>query len=188
MTIIEVSANGGIETVKFIDIVRYGNIFAFEPEPRAIQKFRTNVISSQVHLIECALGSQVGMARFYQSVGLWPHGEELRIEQNLPIDCGQSGSTREPQKPFEKHPWVSFEHENEVPMTTLNQWTEENLIQFVDLLWADVHGTKNDLITGAPENLKLTRFIYTDDVRVSHSSGDSSLHRSSGFGNTEFIS
>lgn len=161
-TIIEVGANDGTDTAKFLDIVRYGHIFAFEPDPRAIQRFRTNVISNQVHLIECALGSQVGMARFYQSSGLWPFGEELRIEQNLPTDWDQSGSTRKPKKHLEKHPWVSFEHEIEVPMTTLDQWTEENSIRLVDLLWADVQGAENDLITGALNTLKLTRFFYTE--------------------------
>lgn len=161
-TIIEVGANDGTDTAKLLDIVPYGDVFAFEPDPRAIKRFKEIVTSERIHLIECAVGASVGTVQFYQSGGLWPHGEEERTLQNLPEDWDQSGSIRKPKEHLEKHPWVTFDKKIDVPIVTLDSWTFDHRIKLIDLLWADVQGAEMDLIAGASDTLRNTRFFYTE--------------------------
>jgi hypothetical protein len=42
-------------------------IFAFEPDPRAIAKFRDAIVNPNVHLYECAIGAVNGRIGFHQS-------------------------------------------------------------------------------------------------------------------------
>jgi FkbM family methyltransferase len=44
-------------------------IFCFEPEPRALKKFKEKISSPNVTLFECAVGDQNGVVTFNQSDG-----------------------------------------------------------------------------------------------------------------------
>ena len=161
-TILEIGANNGTDTLKLCGAAKYGIVFAFEPDPRAIQRFKEHVDHERIHLIESAVGATVGNMKFYQSSGVWPYGEEQRIIQKLSKDWDQSGSIRKPKKHIEKYPWVTFENEIDVPVTTFDNWTMENRIKFVDFIWADVQGAEADLIEGATNTLQYTRYFYTE--------------------------
>ena len=67
--IIEVGANCGQTTVEPLRAMPGATIFAFEPDPRAIAKFRNTIANPNVHLYECAIGATNGTISFHQSSG-----------------------------------------------------------------------------------------------------------------------
>lgn len=151
--IFEIGANCGQTTVEFLKIFPNARIYCFEPDPRAIEKFKRNVQSPNVQLIEAAVGANTGQVIFHQSSG---------AEWIDPNGWDHSGSIRKPKTHLEVWPWVKFEKQIAVPMIKLDDWVTLNKIDKIDFIWADVQGAESDLILGALQTLKFTEFFYTE--------------------------
>lgn len=165
-TILEIGANDGTDTRRLAQLFPYGDIIAFEPDPRAAQRFKDRTDSARIHLFELAIGAKIGKTIFHQSGGQWPYGEEQRLLQGIPSEWDQSGSIRAPKLHVEVYPWVKFENDIEVPITTLDNWADENRIKLIDFIWADVQGAEIDLIKGGQSVLRSTRYLYTEFSKV----------------------
>jgi FkbM family methyltransferase len=153
--IVEVGANCGQTTADLLKAMPGATIFAFEPEPRAIAKFRDAVTSPNVHLYECAIGAVNGTISFHQSSGA-EHLEGYREGWD------QSGSIRRPNSHLKVWPWVKFEKQISVPIMTLDDWSKQCQISKADFIWADVQGAESDLVEGAAQFLKSSRYFYTE--------------------------
>jgi 2-O-methyltransferase len=153
--IIEVGANCGQTTVELLKAMPGATIFAFEPEPRAIAKFRAAIANPNVHLYECAIGAVNGTTSFYQS-----SGAEHLLEYRQGWD--QSGSIRRPNSHLKVWPWVKFEKKITVPIMTLDDWSNQHQIAKADFIWADVQGAESDLVEGAARFLRSSRYFYTE--------------------------
>lgn len=151
--ILEIGANCGQTTVDFIQHFPKATIHCFEPDPRAIKKFKRLVNHPNVVLHEIAIGNSNGSITFHQSAG----GEAID-----PEGWDHSGSIRAPKAHLEMFPWVRFDNKIEVPIMRLDDWAVQHGIDQVDFIWADVQGAEGDMINGAFETLKKTRFIYTE--------------------------
>lgn len=69
---LEIGANDGVDTNKFLEAFPEVVIHCFEPDSRAISAFKRNVKSPRVHLHETAIGAIDGSVTFYQSDGAPP--------------------------------------------------------------------------------------------------------------------
>jgi FkbM family methyltransferase len=153
--ILEIGANCGQTTAEFMRAMPRATVFAFEPDPRAIAKHRRNLSHPGVQLFECAIGSRNGTATFHQS-----SGAEDRSEYRAGWD--QSGSLRKPRSHLTIWPWVRFDRQIDVPIRTLDAWAAEHRVTAVDFIWADVQGAEGDLVDGAMNVLRSTRYVYTE--------------------------
>jgi FkbM family methyltransferase len=153
--IIEVGANCGQTTIELLRAMPSATIFAFEPDPRAIAKFRGSIANPNVHLYECAIGAMNGEISFHQSSGA-EHLAEYRKGWD------QSGSIRRPNSHLKVWPWVRFEKEITVPIMTLDAWSDQHKIGQADFIWADVQGAESDLVEGAARFLSSSRYFYTE--------------------------
>lgn len=151
--ILEIGANCGQSTIEFIKYFPNAQIHCFEPDPRAIKKFKQLISNPKVTLHEIAIGNNNGYIKFNQSAG----GELID-----PEGWDHSGSIKSPKLHLEMFPWVRFDKQIEVPIMRLDDWAFENNVNSVDFIWADVQGAEEDLILGAKETLKNTRFFYTE--------------------------
>jgi|HubBroStandDraft_6_1064221.scaffolds.fasta_scaffold225935_1 FkbM family methyltransferase len=153
--ILEVGANCGQTTVELLRAMPGATIHAFEPDPRAIAKFRNTVRNPRVHLYECAVGASNGAVTFHQSSGAEHMPEYLQ-------GWDQSGSIRRPNTHLQVWPWVKFEKQIEVNIMTLDSWSEQHQVTAADFIWADVQGAESDLIAGAAQLLPSVRYLYTE--------------------------
>jgi FkbM family methyltransferase len=153
--ILDIGANCGQTTAELLRVLPGARIFAFEPDPRAIAKFRQNINHPQVQLQECAVGATNGTITFHQSSG----AEHLA---EYPEGWDQSGSIRKPRSHLQVWPWVKFDKQIEVPIVRLDDWAREHAISSVDFIWADVQGAESDLIDGASRTLGSARYFYTE--------------------------
>lgn len=151
--ILEIGANCGQSTVTFMEHMPDATVHCFEPDPRAIAKFKAMIQHPNVHLIEAAVGANSGFVMFNQSSG---------AEHIDPAGWDHSGSIRKPKSHLQTFPGVKFEKQIPVPLIKLDDWTKENQIGDVDFIWADVQGAESDLILGAQETLSRTRYFYTE--------------------------
>lgn len=154
--ILEIGANCGQTTIEFVKEFPSATIHCFEPDPRAISKFKTNITETdRLKLHQCAIGNYVGEVEFNQSSGL---------EDNPEFSQGwdHSSSIKKPKEHLEIYPWVKFDRTITVPISTLDLWAENNNISNVDFIWADVQGAEEDMIKGATKTLSKTKFLYTE--------------------------
>jgi len=152
--ILEVGANDGSHTCEFLGAFPSATILAFEPEPRAIAKFKARRLPG-VRLFEHAIGARTGETVFYRSGGKSPRFPQFG-------DWDASGSIREPAFHLERHPWCTFERRMTVPISTLDAAVAPYGFKVIDLVWADVQGAEEDLVRGATETLKRTHYLYSE--------------------------
>ena len=153
--ILDIGANCGQTTAELLKVLPRATIFAFEPDPRAIAKFRHSIDSPRVQLQECAVGATNGTISFHQSSGAEHIAEYAE-------GWDQSGSIRKPRTHLQVWPWVKFDRQIEVPIVRLDDWAAQHGIGSVDFIWADVQGAESDLIEGASRVLSSNRYFYTE--------------------------
>src|SRR5262249_29126120 len=146
----------------------HGRIIAFEPEPRALAKFKARPTLRDVKLIECAVGDRNGEAIFYRSGGQAPGRDEP--------DWDASGSLHPPDTLKTTHQWLTFDRQMTVPIRGLDDALAREPIDIVDLIWADVQGAERGLILGARETFKRTRYFYTECTDRGDYEGQIGLH------------
>ena len=155
IVLLEIGANDGQHTTGFVrEFGETVTIHAFEPEPRAVQRFLAKGFDGSVRLHQIALGASDGVAVFHRS-----GGAESR---QRPDGWFYSGSLRRPKKHLEVFPWVTFDDSMQVPVRSLDSWAAEFGVDAVDFIWMDVQGAEADVIRGGERMLGSTRFVYTE--------------------------
>lgn len=155
--ILNIGCNDGAHALWLNGLFERARVYCFEPDPRAIRRFRQNVGNvPNVLLFEMALSDQVGECLFYQSGGIRP-GEEV-----LPEGWDQSGSIRKPTEKLTKETWLTFDTQIQIKTLTLDAWCADLGIEMIDFIWMDVQGAEMDVFRGGQKALRKTRYIYTE--------------------------
>jgi len=154
-TIIEIGCHDGTHTQWFLEIFDSPQIFCFEPDPRAAIRFKQKIGNiPEVNFYQHAISNQNGTTTFYMS-----SGQESEI---MPEGWDCSGSIRKPKNHLKVHPWCKFEKNIVIETKTLDTWCREQGIDRIDFIWMDVQGAEIDVIRGARNALKKTRYLYTE--------------------------
>lgn len=161
-TVLEIGANDGEDTLELLRAFPESHIFAFEPDPRPIARFRALV--TEVTLIPMAASDHNGREPWFASHGCipqrslnWhPWAEEVKTDWDL------SGSVCRPTGHLKSSPWVEFQEEGTIPCTTLDTWLETTEIDSIDFVWMDVQGAEHKVLQGGKEAFKHTRWLYTE--------------------------
>src|SRR5205823_8479985 len=136
-------------------------IYAFEPDPRALMKFKHNIRDPRVQLIEAAVGSYDGKGEFHVSSGL-PPGLGADEKAQFPFGWDLSGSLKAPKTHKHVWPWCKFERTITIPVMRLDTWARQNRVDAIDFIWADTQGAEGDLIEGGRKTLTKSRYFYTE--------------------------
>jgi FkbM family methyltransferase len=155
--ILEIGANDGIDTVGFLAAFPTGTIDCFEPDPRAIARWRARVQNPRAALHECALGNTAGSVTLYLSAGTPPgkcwedYGEWDKSNSILPFDRHKQNA-----------PWMQCgEQTVEVECQTLDQWAADRPGVF-DLAWIDVQGAELLVLQGAAQTIPRIHYVYAE--------------------------
>jgi FkbM family methyltransferase len=155
---LEIGANSGVDTLMLLSLDRFADIHCFEPEPRAIKRWRKNVRNKRAILHEIALSNETGTATFHPSGG-YPGGQWANYG-----DWDMSGSLL----PFDRHqensPWMEPREPYTVQTITLDEWAAANLPSryVVQFAWVDVQGAEALVLQGAQETLKRICYWYCE--------------------------
>ena len=169
--ILEIGCNDGGHTQWFLRIFDNPRIYCFEPDPRAVQRFKRRIGHREnVHLFELALSDSTGEIEFFQSSGTRPSKPG-----GQPDDWDKSGSVRKPKDHLRVHPWVKFSEVITVPTMTLDDWCTSQGIEQIDFIWMDVQGAEMDVFRGAARTLERTHLLYTEYSNREMYKGQASL-------------
>ena len=159
--IVELGAAEGTDTRQFLKQFKNARVYSFEPDPRSIKLFKQNIQDSRCTLVEKAVSDKDGKMMFHLSSG-WPKtnnplGQEWRL----------SSSIKESQSHSKDYPWLKFDEDIEVESVRLDTWIKDNNISLIDFIWCDIQGAEREMIHGATETLKITRYLFTEYGEVS---------------------
>lgn len=173
-TILEIGCNDGTHTSWFLEMFERPEIYCFEPDPRAVARFRDRLGDrDEVHLFEVAISDRGGTTTFHQS-----GGRRGTVDDALmPEGWDQSGSIRPPKKVLGAYPWLSFDERIEVPTSRLDTWRRTQGIERIDFIWMDVQGAEMDVFGGGSETLARTKVLYTEYSNQEMYEGQSPLRR-----------
>ncbi|WP_407175503.1 FkbM family methyltransferase [Bradyrhizobium sp. STM 3562] len=151
--ILDIGCYDGSDTLRFLRLFPKAEAYCFEPDPRAIARFKKNIDPSleKVTLFEIAISDRNGRIDFHPSNG---DGEAK--------GWALSGSIRRPKNHLSEYAWVRFDQPISVETRRLDDWYSNAKLDKIDLIWMDVQGAEADVIAGASETLNKTRFIYTE--------------------------
>jgi len=164
--IIEIGSNTGTTTSLFLKAFPEAKIYCFEPDPSLVLRFKNNINNKNVNLLEVAIGNTNGKTVFFRSSAINP------LE-----DRTQSGSIKKPKNHLLQHPDIVFDEQISVPVIKLDDWFKDQNIDVVDFIWADIQGAEEDLILGAKEVLKKTRYFYTEYSNLEDYDGQITLKK-----------
>jgi FkbM family methyltransferase len=158
--ILEIGCNDGANTEWYLRSFSRPTIHCFEPDPRAIERFRRRIgINACVHLHEVAVCNVNGTVRFHQSSGNAPNNDDQNKER---FDWDLSGSIKNPKEHRKRHPWCKFETSIETRAVRLDDWSKMHSVRRVDFIWMDVQGAEKDVFLGGKALLQNTGFLYTE--------------------------
>jgi len=132
-------------------------VYSIEADPRNYTRCLENIKGHKN--IECfnyAIGDKDGFADFYLSSG--------RTESNDKNYIHSASSSLKPPTDLMKlkHPWLKFEEKAKVKIITLDSFCALNNIDHIDLLWMDVQGAEDLVLSGATNILAKTKYLFTE--------------------------
>lgn len=152
---LEIGSHEGVDTARFLAAMPGIRLHCFEPEQRAIVRFKQAVGSDpRVKLYEKAVADVDGPKLFHPSTGR-AGGRD---------DWDFSGSLHAPTGHLARSPDIAFKPPVSVPCIRLDSWLAPNQHDdaAIDFIWADVQGGQRDLIAGGRRALAMTRYLYIE--------------------------
>ncbi len=148
--VVEIGVHHGDDSVKLRHLSPTGALHwvGFEPDPRNVAVLRERGIA----VIEKAVSDTEGHAEFWLSSGWTPGSEGTRWHTD-------SSSLNRPTSHLETFPWCRFDETVTVTTTRLDA---ESMDGTIDLMWVDVQGAQRKVLTGAPNTLQQTRYLYIE--------------------------
>ena len=154
--ILEIGANTGTDTNKFIKTFKEITMYCFETDPRAIKIFKKKVNSSKIKIIEAAISDKNGYTTFHLSSG----NSKWKSSKKAGDEWIYSSTIKKPINPSD---FIEYKKDIKVKTIRLDNWVEKNNIGIIDFIWADVEGAEKELILDGLSTLnKKTRYFYTE--------------------------
>ena len=167
LTIFDIGACEGEDSIRYKKTFRKAKVFSFEPLPKNLEKIKKTVsrhsFQHEIEIIPVALSDKNGVAKFYVSSGT-PPGKET----NELWDYGnKSSSLLSPSEELKKHhPWLKFNSQIDVKTQRMDSFCEERKIDSVDFIHMDVQGAELQVLAGAGGLLNEIKAIWLEVENV----------------------
>jgi FkbM family methyltransferase len=158
--IIELGSNDGETTKEFVRIFPKATIECYEPDQRAIAKFKQNDFPKNVTLYEKAVSNESKKIDFFES-----------RKPNQDWSYSSTISTPKFHKLF--HPEITFNFAGKIETVGINEVLRGRK---VNLLWMDTQGSESSILRAVSiEDLNKIDFIYLEYNLFRSFSGSSSV-------------
>ncbi len=147
------------QSLEFAQIFPKAQIHAFEPVPDSYQlclqrkAAQDQYNQSRIHIHNIALGKQTGTTSFYAVDPTLSSVPNVGASSMFKFMDGLNGT------PFGQN---LVQQEIEVNADTLDNWSKNNNIAQIDIVWMDVQGAELLVLQGADNILHNTRIIMTE--------------------------
>lgn len=162
---IELGAYNGKDTLTLSNIwKKSGKPFKhyfWEADPRWIKHIKEQEWPDGCLLIDKAVNDFTGTCDFFISGGERPTPSKGRFGIWSKYD-GSSSVTRPTEHMFKRWKGMLFDETTQVNCMTLDDFSEQENINHVDFIWADIQGAESKMIKGGIKTLSKTRFLFTE--------------------------
>jgi 2-O-methyltransferase len=163
--IFEIGCADGGDTLDFINTFNDLTIYCFEPEPKNIKLVKEKINYKKHYLFEGVISDVNGDLEFNRS------------RTDNPDDLSYSGSIKKPKEHLNEWSFIKFDEQIMVKSITLDSFCEENNIELIDFIWADVQGAEENLILGGLKTLNTkVRYFYTEYSNKEYYEGQLTLN------------
>ncbi|MDN3584403.1 FkbM family methyltransferase [Mucilaginibacter flavus] len=165
ITIFEIGACEGEDSIRYSNLFPNSNIFAFEPLPKNLQKIQHNIVKYQkdnITIVPLGLSDNCGISTFYVSSGT-PEGQE----NNENWDFGnKSSSLLPPDKHIDVVKFIEFKQRIDVETITLDAFCQNKGINLVDFVHMDVQGAELMVLNGARNSISKMKAIWLEVSKI----------------------
>lgn len=164
LTIFEIGACEGEDSIKYARLFPNATLYAFEPLPNNIKLMEENYAKygvTNVFTYNQALSAQEGTAEFYVSEGRPEDAPESDWDYG-----NKSSSLLPPDKHLETASFVKFNQKIKVNTTTIKSFCEANDIETVDFIHLDVQGAELIVLEGASNFISRIKAIWLEVSKV----------------------
>lgn len=171
ITIFDIGACEGEDSIKYSKLFPNSFIYSFEPLPQnqdIIEKnFKTyNVFNAK--LLKFALSDTDGFTNFHVS----SFNESSNLTNSTDWDFGnKSSSLLKPEKHTEEVEFIKFDKLIEVETVKLDTFCKNESIQSIDIIHMDVQGAELMVLNGAKSKLKNVKLIWLEVSDVEYYKG-----------------
>ena len=166
ITIFDIGACEGEDSIRYATMFPKSNIYCFEPLPGNYEKIKDNIRKHKKNNIYpycIALSNESGHSRFHVSSG--------RPENAAPGDewdyGNKSSSLLPPDKVSSYHNWLKFENVISVETRKLGDFCRKSKISVIDFIHLDVQGAELMVLDGAEGFINTIKSIWMEVEAVS---------------------
>ena len=152
--IVELGANDGYHSQEILNHMKEGDkLYCIEADSHCIGLHKNRINNDKCLLTHAAITDSDGEGIFHRCTSPSPYGNPVwHYASSLkPIKHG-----------LVVNPWLRYEDDITVRYITLDSFAKENGIDHIDFIWCDVEGAYAEVVDGAKEILKRTRYFYTE--------------------------
>lgn len=164
ITIFEIGACEGEDTIKYSRLFPEGMIYAFEPLPVNIKLIKDNFLKYGVKnasYFNKALSSENGLSEFYVSTGK----PENVTDSNWNYG-NKSSSLLAPEKHLETANFIQFNEKIVVETITIKTFCEASNIKVIDFIHMDVQGAELMVLKGAEDYISSIKVIWLEVSKI----------------------
>jgi FkbM family methyltransferase len=148
--IFDIGAHWAEDSEEFATNFPKAKIYLFEPDIRCLRKIRK--LKSKFIVFEGVISDTNGFESFFPSNGNGKFKE-----------WDGSGSIMIPNLHTNIFPEIKFDEPYFVSSVTLDTYVEQNNIDFIDFIWADIQGAELRMIKGGEKTfMNKVRYLYTE--------------------------
>lgn len=151
--ILEIGTDDGKDSMDFLETFKKIQLYCFEPNPESIEVFKNRIQQDErCKLFKYAISDKDGETVFWiskHSTGQSSIKKPTAIKYARRRDGLRAACYKKSM----------------VKTKRLDTWTEENNIEHIDFIWADVEGAERELIQGGLETLNTkTKYLYIEYI------------------------
>ena len=170
LMIMDIGTYDGKDSLEFRQLFPQSKIYAFEADPRSAKLFKKIVSDDQnITLVQTALSNIDGKIDWYAS------DSDTRRHYDFQNDWSASNSIKKPDNHISVFDDVSFTKTDQISSMRLDTWMTQNEINnYIDVMWVDVNGGELEFIEGAIQTLvNRVKYLYIEFNGV----GDKTLYK-----------
>lgn len=148
-TIIEAGTSDGTDTVEFVNIVKDGIVYAFEPIEELYNITNEKIKGyKNIKFLQAALSTEDSV-------------QQMHVSRNNGQPWGSS-SLLEPKEHLNVYHNITFNNKIDVKTLSFDKFIKDNNINKIDFLWLDLQGYEPTLLKGSPVVLSRTKYLCTE--------------------------
>ena len=147
--VVEAGMCNGQDTEFLCKHCLHGKVYGFEPVASIFEQARIRV----GHYLNVVL-SQKGLDATTGS-------KTMFFSDRFGSDWGSS-SILKPKDHLGFHPEITFNKSIQIETVNLDEWSSQNSINKIDLMWLDIQGSEPVVLAASPKTLTNTLYLYSE--------------------------